>query len=120
MKDVKSLSDAGDFGSFGRYAEVPVADMSPDMKDAYDFTMRLRDIVPGPHKIWLANAKLSKTIVPVGVYYQAQSTLSKAEIEIVTILTTSRWLSAYGTYEHEKIGEKLRLVPGHILAKPQH
>jgi 4-carboxymuconolactone decarboxylase len=85
--------------------------MSPDLKDAYDFTMRLRGIVPGPHKIWLANAKLSKTIVPVGVYYQAQSTLSKAEIEIVTILTTSRWLSAYGTYEHEKIGEKLGRLP---------
>jgi hypothetical protein len=24
VKDVKSLSDADDFGSFGRYAEVPV------------------------------------------------------------------------------------------------
>jgi 4-carboxymuconolactone decarboxylase len=110
MQNVKSLTDPGDFASFGRFEEVPIARMSPEMKDAYDYTMQLRGLVPGPHKIWLANAKLSKTIVPIGAYYQKQSSLSKSEIEIVTTLTTSRWMSAYATYEHEKIGEKL----GHL------
>jgi 4-carboxymuconolactone decarboxylase len=111
MQDVKSLIDAGDFGSFGRYEEVAVAQMSPAMKEAYEYTMQLRGVVPGPHKIWLANAALSRTIVPVGAYYQKQSTLTKAEIEIVTVLTTARWRSAYGTYEHEKIAEKLGQIP---------
>ena len=111
MQDVKSLIDAGDFGSFGRYEEVAVAQMSPTMKEAYEYTMQQRGIVPGPHKIWLANAALSRTIVPVGAYYQKQSTLTKAEIEIVTVLTTARWRSAYGTYEHEKIAEKLGQIP---------
>jgi len=110
MQDVKSLIDAGDFGSFGRYEEVAVAQMSPTMKEAYEYTMQLRGVVPGPHKIWLANAALSRTIVPVGAY-QKQSTLTKAEIEIVTVLTTARWRSAYGTYEHEKIAEKLGQIP---------
>jgi 4-carboxymuconolactone decarboxylase len=113
MQDVKSLTDAGDFGSFGRYEEVPIARMAPEMKEAYEYTMQLRGIVPGPHKIWLANAALSQTIVPVGAYYQKESSLTKAEIEIVTVLTNARWHSAYGTYEHEKIAEKL----GHIPAK---
>lgn len=107
----KKLRKPEDFGTFGRYREVPVAAMSPEMKDAYDYTVQLRGIVPGPHKIWLANAKLSRTIVPVGSYYQKQSTLSKTEIEIVTILTNARWLSAYGTYEHEGIGELLGHLP---------
>ena len=49
--------------------------------------------------------------MPVGAYYQKQSTLTKAEIEIVTVLTTARWRSAYGTYEHEKIAEKLGQIP---------
>jgi 4-carboxymuconolactone decarboxylase len=111
MQNVKSLIDAGDFGSFGRYEEVAVAQMAPAMKEAYEYTMQLRGIVPGPHKIWLANAALSRTIVPVGAYYQKQSTLTKAEIEIVTVLTTARWHSAYGTYEHEKIAEKLGQIP---------
>ena len=117
MQDVKSLTDAGDFGSFGRYEEVALAQMSPPMKEAYEYTMQLRGIVPGPHKIWLANAALSRTIVPVGAYYQKQSTLTKAEIEIVTVLTNARWHSAYGTYEHEKIAEKLGHIPAETTAR---
>ena len=99
------MSPPSDLGTFGRYQEIPVDRMPPEMRDAYEFTMRLRGIVPGPHRLWLANPKLSKTIVSIGAYYQTQSTLTKAEIEIVTNLTTARWLSAYATYEHEKIGE---------------
>jgi 4-carboxymuconolactone decarboxylase len=97
--------NATDFGTFGRYQETPVDDMSPEMKDAYDFTMQLRGLVPGPHRIWLANPKLSKTIVPTGAYYQTESTLTKAEIEIATNLVNGRWVAAvYGNYEHEIIG----------------
>ena len=84
-----------DFGTFGRFEETPVADMPADMKDAYGFTMELRGQVPGPHKIWLANPALSKTIVPVGAYYQKHSTLTKAEIEIATNVVNGRWLAAY-------------------------
>ena len=71
---------------------------------------RLRGLVPGPHRIWLANPTLSRAIVPTGEYYQNRSTLTKAEIEIVTNLITARWLSAYASYEHEKIGE----AQGHL------
>jgi 4-carboxymuconolactone decarboxylase len=121
----QQLREPSDFGTFGRYAEVSVAQMDASMKEAYDFTMRLRGLVPGPHKIWLANPTLSRTIVPTGLYYQKESTLSKAEIEIVTILTTSRWLSSYGTYEHERIGKLLghlpadtveRMIAGHTVS----
>jgi 4-carboxymuconolactone decarboxylase len=97
--------NATDFGTFGRYQETPVDRMSPDMKDAYDYTMRLRGVVPGPHKIWLANPKLLKTIVPAGAYFQTESTLTKAEIEIATNLINGRWMAAaYSNYEHEIIG----------------
>ena len=94
-----------DFGTFGRFVETPVAEMPADMRDAYDYTKHLRGLVPGPHRIWLANPKLSKTIVSTGDYYQKRSTLTKAEIEIVTNLVNARWSSAYASYEHEKIGE---------------
>ena len=107
------MAKSSDFGTFGRFDETPVAEMSPEMRDAYDFTRKLRGLVPGPHKIWLANPKLAKTLVPTGAYFQTQSTLTKAEIEIVTNLTTARWLTAYGNYEHEKIGEN----QGHLPAE---
>ena len=105
------MADSPDFGSFGRFRETPVEQMSPEMKDAYQFTKDLRGLVPGPHRIWLANPKLSKTIVPTGAYYQTQSTLTKGEIEIVTNLVNARWLAAYSNYEHEKIGEKQGHLP---------
>ena len=105
------MADNPDFGTFGLFIETPVAKMSPEMKDAYDFTVRLRGQVPGPHKIWLSNPALSKTIVPTGKYYQTESTLTKAETEIVTNVINGRWLAAYGNYEHEKIGEEAGHLP---------
>ena len=100
------MAEGTDLGTFGRFRETPVADMPAEMRDAYEFTKGLRGLVPGPHRIWLANPTLSKTIVPTGEYYQHHSTLTKAEIEIVTNLITARWLSAYASYEHEKIGQE--------------
>jgi 4-carboxymuconolactone decarboxylase len=99
------MPEPSDFGTFGRFEETPVAQMPTAMKEAYDFTMLLRGLVPGPHKIWLTNPQLSKAVVPVGAYYQKQSTLTKAEIEIATNLVNGRWLAAYANYEHEMIGE---------------
>ena len=91
--------------------------MAPDMKAAYDFTKQVRGMVPGPHKIWLANPTLSQTIVPTGAYFQPQSTLTKAEIEIVTNLINGKWCAAYGNYEHEIIGHFLGgLAPEKVQA----
>lgn len=107
------MSNQSDFGTFGRYVETPIDQMSPEMREAHEFTKGLRGIVPGPHRIWLANPLLSKTIVATGAYYQKHSTLTKAEIEIVTNLITARWLSAYACYEHEIIGKE----QGHLPAE---
>lgn len=93
-----------DFGTFGRFTETPVAEMPQDMKQAYDLTLSLRGLVPGPHKIWLANPALSRTIVPTGAYFQTESTLTKAEIEIATNVVNGHWRAAYANYEHEIIG----------------
>lgn len=101
-----------DFGTFGRFVETPTAEMSDAMRSAYDFTMQLRGLVPGPHKIWLANPALSETIVPTGAYFQKQSSLSKAEIEIATGVINGMWGAAYANYEHELIAEE----QGHLAA----
>ena len=105
------MGDRSDFGSFGRYVEVPLEAMTPDMRDAYSYTMQLRGQVPGPHKIWLANPQLSRTAVPIGAYYQKLSSLSKAEIEIVTNVINGRWRAAYSNYEHEIIGKEAGKLP---------
>ena len=50
------MNDKPVFGSFGRFQETPKAEMPPDMKAAFDFTMKLRGEVPGPHKIYYGNS----------------------------------------------------------------
>jgi 4-carboxymuconolactone decarboxylase len=107
------VSDTSDSGTFGRFTETPVDEMDPDMKSAYEYTLKLRAMVPGPHKIFVANPKLSRTIVPTGAYFQTESTLTKAEIEIVTNVIDGRWGAAYSNHEHEKIGVEL----GHLAAE---
>lgn len=101
------LHDAGDFGTFGRFVETPVDQMGDGTRKAYRRTLQLRGLVPGPHKIWLANPKLLESIVTVGAYFQTESTLTKAEIEIATCVVTGHWKAAYANYEHERIAERL-------------
>ena len=111
------VSDQSDFGTFGRFTETPVNEMDADMKSAYDYTLKLRGMVPGPHKIFVANSKLSRTIVPTGAYFQTESTLTKGEIEIVTNVIDGRWGAAYSNHEHETIGVELgHLAPEKVAA----
>jgi 4-carboxymuconolactone decarboxylase len=105
------MSETSDFGTFGRYTELPVDRMTSDQRRAYEFTVEERGLVPGPYKIWLQNPKLIEVMVPLGAYYQGHSSLSKSEIEIATNITNARWLAAYSNYEHEMIAEEAGGLP---------
>lgn len=110
-------TSAGAPGTFGRYGEIPVAEMTAEMRSAYDLTLRLRGLVPGPHRIWLANPTLLRTIVPTGAYFQRESQLTKAEIEIATCVITGRWGAPYANHEHEEIAEAQgQLAPERVQA----
>jgi len=73
------MSGTSDFGTWGRYTEIPLEKTTADQMTAYEFTMKNRGQVPGPYKIWLQNPKLMEVMVPLGAYYQGHSSLSKAE-----------------------------------------
>src|ERR1700727_585512 len=105
------MSANSDFGTWGRYKEIPLDKMTPDQKRIYQFTMKERGEVPGPYKIWLQNPKLMEVMVPLGAYYQSHSTLSKAEIVISTKLTNAKCLAGYSNYEHEIIAERDGCLP---------
>ncbi len=99
------MSRDPELGTFGRFVETPVEQMDAVTRAAYDLTRELLGLVPGPHRIWLANPALAETIAPVGAYFQARSTLTKAEIEIATCVVTGRWRASYATSDHERISE---------------
>lgn len=99
------------FGTFGRYTERPLEQMSDEERSAHDLVMKARGMVPGPYKIWLQNPKLTKAMLPIGLHYQGESSLSKGEIEIVVNLTNGKWLAAYSNDEHEWMAELLGGLP---------
>ncbi len=105
------MPKTSDFGTFGRYREIPLEEMTAEQRKTYDYTVKERGQVPGPYKIWLQNAKLMDVMVPLGAYYQGGSSLTKGEIEIATNLINARWLAAYSNYEHEMIAEEAGGLP---------
>jgi hypothetical protein len=56
------MSANSDFGTWGRYKEIPLDKMTPDQKRIYLLTKKERGQVPGPYKIWLQNPKLMEVM----------------------------------------------------------
>ena len=111
------MAQGSDFGTFGRYTEIPLGEMTDAQRVAYKETVKARGQVPGPYKIWLQNDQLERAMVPIGVYYQKGMSLSKAEREIVTNLINGHWsAAAYSNYEHEMIGKDADLPPDKVAA----
>ena len=111
------MSETSAYGTFGRYTEIPVNQMTREQKEGYDLVVQERGEAPGPYKIWLQNPNLLKVMVPVGKYFQlSQSSLSDAEREIVVNLINAKWHASYSNCEHEKIAENVGLLPEKVQA----
>ena len=48
-----------DTPTFGRYAEIPYDQMTPEQQDAYRWLIETRGRLPGPNKIYVHNPKLA-------------------------------------------------------------
>jgi 4-carboxymuconolactone decarboxylase len=100
------MSNTSDFGTFGRYTEMPIDQMTLEQRKGYELVVQERGEAPGPYKIFIQNPRLLQVIVPVGKYFQqSHSSLSDPEREIVVNLINGKWHAAYSNYEHEMIGE---------------
>jgi 4-carboxymuconolactone decarboxylase len=97
--------------TFGRYAELPLDQMTPEQKDGYRFLVEgPRGRLPGPYKVWVHNPKLVRAAAPLGTHFTpGQSSLTEREREIAVLVITSRWQSAYPTAAHEKRGQEVGL-----------
>jgi 4-carboxymuconolactone decarboxylase len=104
--------------TFGRYAEIPVDQMTPAQRDGYRFMVDgPRGRLPGPYKVWVHNPKLMHAAAPLGQHFTPeQSSLTEREREIAVIIMTSRWHSAYPTAAHEKRGKEVGLPAATVEA----
>jgi hypothetical protein len=44
--------------TFGRYAEIPYDEMTPEQQEGYRFAVETRGPLGGPNKIWVHNPEL--------------------------------------------------------------
>ena len=71
-----------DTPTFGRYAEIPYDQMTPEQQDAYRSLIETRGRLPGPNKIYVHNPKLAKVMGPLGAHFRTGYSLSEREREI--------------------------------------
>ena len=95
--------------TFGRYAEIPVDQMTAEQKDGYRFLVEgPRGRLPGPYKVWVHNPKLLRAAAPLGEHFTpGRSSLTEREREIAMIVITHKWRSAYPAAAHEKRGKEV-------------
>jgi len=104
--------------TFGRYAEIPVDQMTPEQREGYRFLIDgPRGRLPGPYKIWVHNPRLVYAAAPLGQHFTpGQSSLTEREREIAVVVITSKWHSAYPTAAHEKRGKEVGLPAATVEA----
>ena len=103
--------------TFGRFAETPYDQMSPEQQAAYRFAVETRGPLGGPNKIWVYNPKLAKVAAPFGGHFQKGNySLTEREREIAVIIINSKWRSAYPTAAHERRGKEMGLPADKVEA----
>lgn len=88
--------------TFGRYAEIPYDQMTPEQQEAYKLLIETRGRLPGPNKIYIHNPKLAKVMGPLGAYFRTGYSLSEREREIAVCIVNSTFHSVYPTSSHER------------------
>jgi hypothetical protein len=63
--------------TFGRYAEIPYDQMTPEQQEGYHVLMETRGKLPGPAKIYVHNPKLAKVMGPFGAHFRKGYSLSE-------------------------------------------
>src|SRR5579864_1484277 len=97
--------------TFGRYAELPVSEMSEAQRAGYRHLIDgPRGRLPGPYKVWVHNPKLVHAASPLGQHFTpGSSSLTEREREIAVIVITHMWNSDYPGAAHEKRGKEVGL-----------
>jgi 4-carboxymuconolactone decarboxylase len=102
--------------TFGRYAEIPYEEMTPEQQDGYRALIETRGRLPGPTKIWVHNPKLAKAAAPLGAHFRTGYSLSEREREIAVCIINSKWHSVYPTNAHERAGKAAGLPADKVEA----
>src|SRR5260370_25478261 len=90
--------------TFGRYAEIPYDQMTPEQQEGYRTLIETRGRLPGPNKIYVHNPKLAKVMAPLGAHFRTGYSLSQRDREIAVCIINSKCHSAYPTNAPDPAG----------------
>ena len=103
--------------TFGRFAEIPYDEVTPEQQEGYRFLVETSGAAGGPSGIWVHNPKLVKASAPLGAHFHPGGySLSEREREIAVIIINSKWHSAYPTNAHERAGKAAGLPADKVEA----
>jgi 4-carboxymuconolactone decarboxylase len=107
-----------DTPTFGRYAELPVDEMTDAQRAGYRHLVDgPRGRLPGPYKVWVHNPQLVHAASPLGTHFTpGQSSLTEREREIAVVVITSKWNSDYPNASHEKRAREVGLPANSVEA----
>ena len=105
-----------DTPTFGRYAEVPFDQMTPEQQEGFKGLMETRGRLPGPAKIYVHNPKLAKVLGPFGAHFRGGYSLSVREREIAVCVINSKFHTAYATNAHERAAKEAGLPADKVEA----
>jgi 4-carboxymuconolactone decarboxylase len=103
--------------TFGRYAEIPYDEMTPEQQEGCRFLVRVRGALGGPSRIWVHNPGLAKAVAPLGAHFHpGHYSLTEREREIAVCIINSKWRSPYPTSAHERRGKEVGLAADQVEA----
>ena len=102
--------------TFGRYAEIPYDQMTPEQQEGYRSLIESRGRLPGPNKIYVHNPKLAKVMGPLGAHFRTGYSLSDREREIAVCIINSHFRSGYPTGAHERAAKAAGLPADKVEA----
>ena len=101
-------TDAIALPTFGRYAEIPYDQMTPEQQEGYRALAEVEGDgsrnLPGPLKIWVNNPALSLAIAPLAKHFRPpHHSLTQREREIAVNVLVGKWKADFSTEAHAKI-----------------
>lgn len=102
--------------TYGRYAEIPYDQMTPEQQEGFKVLMESRGKLPGPAKIYVHNAKLAKVMGPFGGHFRNGYSLTEREREIAVCIVNSHFHTAYATNAHERAAKAAGLPADKVEA----
>src|SRR5437867_1083472 len=116
IKRKRGIPPMAETPTFGRYAEIPYEQMTPEQQEGYRSLIETRGRLPGPNKIYVHNPKLAKVMGPLGAHFRTGYSLSEREREIAVCIITSKFHAAYPTNAHERAAKAAGLPPDTVEA----